>query len=187
MNKNQLITIVLLIATLFVSCLLLVDQEKTNDNLESIIESLDWEIANLRVEIIDWRNYATELVGDNQILRNENITLTIENEKHRDSRYMYLGEFMISHFCRCVECRQDWSDGITKMETPVKEGYTVAVDPDLIPLGSKLYIEDYGYRVAEDIGGDIKQNRIDVYIEDHDRALELGIVYKHVWMEVSND
>lgn len=50
----------------------------------------------------------------------------------------------------------------------------VAVDPSVIPLGSKLYIEGYGYATAADTGGSIKGNRIDVFMEDRAQCLSWG-------------
>ena len=49
----------------------------------------------------------------------------------------------------------------TRTGTIPKHG-TIAVDPKVIPLGSRVYIEGIGWRVAEDVGGKIRNNRIDV-------------------------
>ena len=54
------------------------------------------------------------------------------------------------------------------------EGRTSAVDPDIIPLGSVVYIEGYGVRIAEDTGAYIKGDRMDLYVEDWDVAKEFG-------------
>ena len=51
---------------------------------------------------------------------------------------------------------------------------TVAVDPDVIPLGSKLYIEGYGYAIANDVGTSIKGNKIDLYMEKYEQCLIWG-------------
>lgn len=66
--------------------------------------------------------------------------------------------------------------GVTKTGTVVEEGRTIAVDPKVIPLGSKVYIPTFDrVYIAEDTGRLIKGNKIDIYIEDLDRALEWGI------------
>ncbi len=55
----------------------------------------------------------------------------------------------------------------------LKHGY-VSVDPDVIALGTKLYIEGYGYAVADDIGGTIQGNRIDLAMDTRAEALQFG-------------
>lgn len=51
---------------------------------------------------------------------------------------------------------------------------TVAVDPTVIPLGSKLYIDGYGYGTAMDVGRAIKGNRVDVFFPSRTQALKWG-------------
>lgn len=62
----------------------------------------------------------------------------------------------------------------TASGTRVQEGRTIAVDPDVIPLGWWVYIEGVGFRRAEDTGGAIKGNKIDVYYDSLDQALNFG-------------
>lgn len=70
--------------------------------------------------------------------------------------------------------------GITFTETKVKQGRTIAVDPSVIPLGSKVRIESETYPsingvyIAEDIGGAIKGNRVDIYFVHKNDALQFG-------------
>ncbi|WP_371371804.1 3D domain-containing protein [Sporomusa aerivorans] len=62
---------------------------------------------------------------------------------------------------------------LTKREHPLRTGL-VAVDPKIIPLGTRLYIEGYGYAVADDIGRAIKGTRIDLAYETRKEALQFG-------------
>ncbi|WP_281289522.1 3D domain-containing protein [Sporomusa termitida] len=50
-----------------------------------------------------------------------------------------------------------------------------AVDPTVIPLGTRLYIKGYGYAIADDIGGAIKGQRIDLAFENRREALNFGV------------
>ncbi len=64
---------------------------------------------------------------------------------------------------------------ITATSTVARAGRTVAVDPKVIPLGSKIYIEGLGERIAEDVGGGIKGNHIDVYLGTVPQARIFGV------------
>ncbi|MDR3238678.1 MAG: G5 domain-containing protein [Clostridiales bacterium] len=63
--------------------------------------------------------------------------------------------------------------GITASGKHVEPG-VVAVDPSIIPLGTRLYVEGYGYAVAADTGGAIKGNKIDLYMETLAEAYQFG-------------
>lgn len=61
-------------------------------------------------------------------------------------------------------------DGITASGLRVREGL-VAVDPKIIPLGSLVWVEGFGILLAADVGGAIKGNRIDIFMDDKAAAL----------------
>lgn len=63
--------------------------------------------------------------------------------------------------------------GLTKMGIPAGYG-VVAVDRRVIPLGTRVFVEGYGYAIAADIGSAIKGNRIDLCFEDRGTAIRFG-------------
>lgn len=68
------------------------------------------------------------------------------------------------------------TDGITRSGKKARAGDTIAVDPAVIPLGTKLYIPKLGkVFTAEDTGGKIKGNRIDIFMNDHNQARDFGM------------
>ncbi len=97
-----------------------------------------------------------------------------------------LGEFKLTAYCPCAKCCGK-TDGITATGTLAEEGRTIAVDPRVIPYGSivTIYFADgtsHTY-TAEDCGGAIKENRIDVFFNDHQAAREFGVQTAYVYKE----
>lgn len=94
-----------------------------------------------------------------------------------------VGDFMLTAYAvspRSTGKRPSDPDfGITYSGTRADVHRTVAVDPKVIPIGAKLYIEGIGWRVAEDTGGLIKGHHIDVLLPSDEDAIRFG-VRRHV-------
>ncbi|MEI4770042.1 3D domain-containing protein [Psychrobacillus sp. FJAT-51614] len=73
----------------------------------------------------------------------------------------------------CYGCSGTTAYGIDLRSNP--EEKVIAVDPSIIPLGTKVWVEGYGEAIAGDTGGAIKGNRIDVFIPSYDHAIEWGV------------
>ncbi|WBW98291.1 3D domain-containing protein [Oceanirhabdus sp. W0125-5] len=76
--------------------------------------------------------------------------------------------------------------GVTAVGTRCKRNpngiSTIAVDPRVIPLGTKVYVEGYGLAIAEDVGGAIKGNKIDVYVHKYSDTLKWGVRHVKVYI-----
>lgn len=145
-----------------------------NDNKTLIIKSQQQTIEKLL------QNHE-----NGQELKNNTSPITyIDNklEAVKTESRSYLGTFKITHYCACTKCCGKNAQGITASGKKVEEGKTIAVDPKVIALGSEVYIDGYGYMEAQDTGSAIKGNIIDVYVADHQEALNLGVVYKDVYL-----
>ncbi|MFL0195613.1 3D domain-containing protein [Clostridium sp. WILCCON 0269] len=59
---------------------------------------------------------------------------------------------------------------------------SIAVDPRVIPLGTKLYVEGYGYAIAEDTGGAIKGNKVDLFFNSASEANNWGVKWVNVYV-----
>ena len=66
-----------------------------------------------------------------------------------------------------------YTGDLTATGVPPRVGL-IAVDPRVIPLGSRVYIEGYGYAIAADTGGDIKGNKVDVFLESERECVNWG-------------
>lgn len=89
------------------------------------------------------------------------------------SRGSLLGTFEATAYCNCSVCCGKWAGGKTASGTTPTAGRTIAVDPNVIPLGSTVVVNGTSY-VAEDTGSAIKGKIIDIYHESHSEALSFG-------------
>ena len=95
----------------------------------------------------------------------------------------YIGEFECSAYCAEEYPHICGGNGITASGAPVTAGLTVAVDSEAIPLGSAIYIEGVGIRIAQDTGSAVIDNRIDVAVETHAEAESwVGYGLHNVWI-----
>lgn len=112
----------------------------------------------------------------------ENIT---EEPETVEPATQSLGTFKLTAYCACEQCCGEWADGVTYTGTEATPDRTIAVDPSVIPLGSTIYINGQDY-IAEDIGGAIKGNRIDIFFPTHNEALQFGVQYAEVVIHQNN-
>ena len=97
-----------------------------------------------------------------------------------------VGEVTLTAYCNCRICCGRWSGGPTASGVMPQAGRTIAVDPEVIPLGSHVYIDGLGEYIAEDTGSAIVGARIDVYMDTHDAARHFaggaGSCVRKVWI-----
>ena len=92
--------------------------------------------------------------------------------------YRYIGECVVTYYCPCEQCCGKWADGLTATGLPAAPGI-VAVDPEVIPLGSTVIIDGQKY-LAADTG--VTGKHVDVCLADHAATVEAGVGNAEVWI-----
>ena len=95
--------------------------------------------------------------------------------------YQYIGECTVTYYC-CEPYAHICGDGdgLTATGLPVTPG-VVAVDPEVIPLGSTVIIDGQAY-LAADTGGAVRGNHVDIAVATHQEAEDLGTTTADVWV-----
>ena len=118
---------------------------------------------------------ATKEVSTNDITV-ENINNSSTTDSNTTTTNKNINPGYISNFT--MESTAYTGDTITATGTvPVRDSggiSTIAVDPSIIPLGSLLYVDGYGYAIAADTGGAIKGNIIDLYLNSYEECMNWG-------------
>ena len=159
------------------------DYAAMTEELHTIQNELLKTKENLQIEIERSIKLNEDLIDINKKLEEANIT--IADVKSNEYQLVYIGDFKITHYCvELYEHICGTGSGLTATGTDVTVGRTIAVDPKVIPYGTQVYIEGYGWRIAEDCGGAVKGNHIDVAVDTHAQAMDMGITSGGVWILV---
>lgn len=94
----------------------------------------------------------------------------------------YLGRYKLTAYCPCEKCCGT-NTGKTATGTTATQGRTIGVNPKDIPYGTVVEIDGREY-VAEDTGGSIGNNHIDIFFDNHADALDFGVKYADVYKVV---
>jgi N-acetylmuramoyl-L-alanine amidase len=126
-----------------------------------------WEIANRHHESIDGVSTREQLLKEGV-----NPGQQEKESKENDKVVKKVDVKATAYTAYCDGCIGITKTGVDLRENP--EAKVIAVDPSVIPLGSKVYVEGFGYARAEDTGSAINGNRIDIFMPSEEGALEWG-------------
>lgn len=91
-----------------------------------------------------------------------------------------LGSFKTTGYCPCYSCSEGWGRS-TSTGALATASHTIAVDPKVIPYGSQVMIDGVIY-TAEDRGGGVKGNHIDIYFDTHAETRQHGTRQQEVYL-----
>ncbi|MFD1207152.1 MULTISPECIES: 3D domain-containing protein [Sporosarcina] len=151
---------------------------KKGDSLFQIAKKHNVTVPDLK----KWNNLSTSVIHPNQKLTVANpktatasSSNAIAKTPSRSNEDKVVKEFTVSasaFTANCNGCSGITATGINLKRNP--DSKVIAVDPDVIPLGTKVHVEGYGYAIAGDIGSSIKGNKIDVFFPTKSEAYQWG-------------
>lgn len=161
----------LLLSVILTFCVVIANKVETNAKTPEITTDKPTEAV-------------TEATTEESPAAEETTEIELTTVKYEDiPKLTELGIFKLKAYCgenRPHICNDGDSTETATGTTP-KAGRTVAVDPSVIPYGTELYING-NYYIAEDCGGSIKGNVIDIYFDTHEEALDFGVQYAKVFL-----
>lgn len=156
-NNNKISALEEVKNQLHITAKLLRENEYINNGLDTALSQKWHECHNTQDSLI------------NEVTNLENKITEIKEEQKRKK---YIGNFKITHYCPCTDCNGSWGNK-TALGTTMTPYRTIAVDPKVIPLGSKVEINGKIY-IAEDTGSAIKGKKIDLCVGSHSEAYAKG-------------
>lgn len=140
---------------------------------------ITWKSSNKKVAAVSKKGVVTtKKKGSAVITAKINGTNVSATCKVTVKKYVTM-KVKTTGYCNCSRCCGQWAGGPTASGTKPKQGRTIAVDRNLISLGTKVEIGNKMY-VAEDTGSAIKGKKIDIYYSSHNRAMSHGVKYQNI-------
>lgn len=182
--KRNLCSIFLIIVSIFLLLSTLFDNYQLNAKdklLQYVQEKLASVTEKLELTIRKSDELAVQLDHTTKSLDKANETISAL--KSTEYELVYLGDFKLTHYYTGKrEHTCGTGDNLTAIGTEVVPGISVAVDPSVIPYGSQVYIEGYGWRIAEYCGGCVNGKHIDIAVDTHAEASSMGVKNGGVWI-----
>lgn len=177
LEKVMFILLFLLFAVVVFSTFCVKDKSE-NNNESFVIQSAEKPVVKSE-KVFDSR---VDLEEDTVVIEKSQVfdcsKVCNEQEKSEDITYI---EFKVTAYCSCEKCCGVWANNRPEGKVygaagkELIAGYSVAVDRDLYEFGTK-FVDKYGNEYeAADVGGAVKGNHLDLYMSDHQEALNWGV------------
>ncbi len=150
---------------------------KSGDSLFRIAKTYKISVNTLK----QWNKLKSNIIRPNQILTVSNVTdsKTVVKKANTSSinstKEKVVKTLTVSATAYTANCKR--CSGITTLGLNLKKNPTlkvISVDPKVIKLGTKVFVEGYGYAIAGDTGGAIKGNKIDIFVPSQKNAIQWG-------------
>ncbi|MCM1082690.1 MAG: 3D domain-containing protein [Clostridium sp.] len=149
--------------------------EKSEKQIEGILASRQ-QSKKEQAAVEQLTAQAAEPVMATVVASETQQTVAVATYADENGTYELVGDFTLTAYCPCTICCGQWSNPAnptTASGTTATAGRTIAADTSRFPFGTQLVINGQVYTV-EDVGGAIQGNKIDIYFNTHQEAINFG-------------
>jgi 3D (Asp-Asp-Asp) domain-containing protein len=157
-----------------------VDEIKEWNGLDSnlLVAGQELQVYDISIdpgkkEVVVKNSEVAKTATEEKAVETEAITeTTTEATTEKKSEDETISVSATAYTAKCEGCSGITYTGVDLNSNP--NAKVIAVDPDVIPLGTEVYVEGYGHAIAADIGSAIQGNRIDIHVPTKQEALDWG-------------